>query len=208
VLASYGTGAIMAVPAHDQRDFEFARKFGLSIKLVVQPAGQHISADDLTEAWPEEGVMVNSGPLDGVPAGKGAGESVKTAIAWLEERGKGKGTINYRLRDWLISRQRYWGTPIPMIHRHDGSIVPVPAEQLPVLLPEIDDYLPKGRSPLASADQWVNVADPETGAPARRDTDTMDTFVDSSWYFLRYTDAQNAEEIFSKAASARWMPVD
>src|SRR4051812_7293536 len=208
VLMGYGTGAIMAVPAHDQRDFEFARQFGLPIKLVVQPAGQNINADELTEAWPEEGVMVNSGPLDGVPAGKGAGESVKTAIAWLEERGKGKGTINYRLRDWLISRQRYWGTPIPMIHRQDGSIVPVPAEQLPVLLPEIDDYLPKGRSPLASADQWVNVADPETGAPARRDTDTMDTFVDSSWYFLRYTDAQNAEEIFSKAASARWMPVD
>jgi leucyl-tRNA synthetase len=208
VLMGYGTGAIMAVPAHDQRDFEFAKLFGLPIKLVVQPAGQNISADDLTEAWPEEGVMVNSGPLDGVPAGKGAGESVKAAIAWLEERGKGKGTINYRLRDWLISRQRYWGTPIPMIHRQDGSIVPVPEEQLPVVLPEIDDYLPKGRSPLASADQWVNVADPETGAPARRDTDTMDTFVDSSWYYLRYTDAQNAEEIFSKAASARWMPVD
>ena len=152
VLMGYGTGAIMAVPAHDQRDFEFARQFGLPIKLVVQPAGQHISADELTEAWPEEGVMVNSGPLDGVPAGKGAGESVKTAIAWLEERGKGKGTINYRLRDWLISRQRYWGTPIPMIHRQDGSIVPVPEEQLPVVLPEIEDYLPKGRSPLASAD--------------------------------------------------------
>jgi leucyl-tRNA synthetase len=208
VLMGYGTGAIMAVPAHDQRDFEFARQFGLPIKLVVQPAGQDISADELTEAWPEEGVMVNSGPLDGVPAGKGAGESVKTAIAWLEQRGKGKGTINYRLRDWLISRQRYWGTPIPMIHRQDGSIVPVPAEQLPVVLPEIEDYLPKGRSPLASADQWVNVVDPETGAPARRDTDTMDTFVDSSWYYLRYTDAQNPEEIFSKAASARWMPVD
>ncbi|MEO7913216.1 MAG: leucine--tRNA ligase, partial [Roseiflexaceae bacterium] len=208
VLTGYGTGAIMAVPAHDQRDFEFARQFGLPIKLVVQPAGQNISADELTEAWPEEGVMVNSGPLDGMPAGKGAGESVKTAITWLEERGKGKGTINYRLRDWLISRQRYWGTPIPMIHRQDGSIVPVPEEQLPVLLPEIDDYLPKGRSPLASAGQWVNVVDPETGAPALRDTDTMDTFVDSSWYYLRYTDAQNSEEIFSKAASARWMPVD
>ena len=208
VLMGYGTGAIMAVPAHDQRDFEFARQFGLPIKLVVQPVGQNISADELTEAWPEEGVMVNSGPLDGVPAGKGAGESVKAAIAWLEERGKGKGTINYRLRDWLISRQRYWGTPIPMIHRQDGSIMPVPEEQLPVLLPEIEDYLPKGRSPLASADQWVNVADPETGAPARRDTDTMDTFVDSSWYYLRYTDAQNADEIFSKAASGRWMPVD
>jgi leucyl-tRNA synthetase len=208
VLMGYGTGAIMAVPAHDQRDFEFARQFGLPIKLVVQPAGQNISADELTEAWPEEGVMVNSGPLDGVPAGKGADESVKIAIAWLEERGKGKGTINYRLRDWLISRQRYWGTPIPMIHRQDGSIVPVPEEQLPVVLPEIEDYLPKGRSPLASADQWVNVADPETGDPARRDTDTMDTFVDSSWYYLRYTDAQNVDEIFSKAASARWMPVD
>jgi leucyl-tRNA synthetase len=126
----------------------------------------------------------------------------------LEERGKGKGTINYRLRDWLISRQRYWGTPIPMIHRQDGSIVPVPAEQLPVVLPEVEDYLPKGRSPLAAAEEWVSVADPETGAPARRDTDTMDTFVDSSWYYLRYTDAQNADEIFSKAASARWMPVD
>jgi leucyl-tRNA synthetase len=208
VLMGYGTGAIMAVPAHDQRDFEFARQFGLPIKLVVQPEGQNMSADELTEAWPHDGVMVNSGPLDGVLAGKGAGESVKNAIAWLEERGKGKGTITYRLRDWLISRQRYWGTPIPMIHRQDGSIVPVPEEQLPVLLPEIADYLPKGRSPLASAEQWVNVADPETGAAARRDTDTMDTFVDSSWYYLRYTDAQNPEEIFSKVASARWMPVD
>jgi leucyl-tRNA synthetase len=208
VLTGYGTGAIMAVPAHDQRDFEFARQFGLPIILVVQPEGQSISADELTEAWPDEGVMVNSGPLDGVPAGKGAGQSVKAAIAWLEERGKGKGTINYRLRDWLISRQRYWGTPIPMIHRADGSIAPVPEDQLPVVLPEIDDYLPKGRSPLASAEDWVNVTDPETGQPARRDTDTMDTFVDSSWYYLRYTDAQNADEIFSKAAAARWMPVD
>ena len=208
VLTGYGTGAIMAVPAHDQRDFEFARQFGLPIILVVQPEGQSMSADELTEAWPDEGVMVNSGPLDGVPAGKGAGQSVKAAIAWLEERGKGKGTINYRLRDWLISRQRYWGTPIPMIHRADGSIAPVPEDQLPVVLPEIDDYLPKGRSPLASAEDWVNVTDPETGQPARRDTDTMDTFVDSSWYYLRYTDAQNADEIFSKAAAARWMPVD
>jgi len=208
VLMGYGTGAIMAVPAHDQRDFEFAKQFGLPIRLVVQPPGQNGDADALTEAWPHDGVMVNSGPLDGVPAGKGEGESVKAAITWLEQRGKGQGTINYRLRDWLISRQRYWGTPIPMIHRQDGSIVPVPEEQLPVLLPEIDDYLPKGKSPLAAAEGWVNVADPETGAPARRDTDTMDTFVDSSWYFLRYTDAQNDREIFSKAASGRWMPVD
>jgi len=208
VLMGYGTGAIMAVPAHDQRDFEFAKLFGLPIVLVVQPEGQNISADDLTEAWPHEGVMVNSGPLNGVPAGKGEGESVKAAIAWLEEHGKGKGTVNYRLRDWLISRQRYWGTPIPMIHRADGSIVPVPEEQLPVVLPEIDDYLPKGKSPLAAAESWVNVADPETGQPARRDTDTMDTFVDSSWYFLRYCDAQNDKEIFSREAATRWMPVD
>jgi leucyl-tRNA synthetase len=208
VLMGYGTGAIMAVPAHDQRDFEFAKQFGLPIILVVQPEGQSASADELTEAWPHDGVMVNSGPLNGVPAGKGEGESVKAAIAWLEERGKGKGTINYRLRDWLISRQRYWGTPIPMIHRQDGSIVPVPEEQLPVLLPEVDDFLPKGKSPLAAAESWVKVADPETGEPARRDTDTMDTFVDSSWYYLRYTDAQNPHEIFSKATSGRWMPVD
>ena len=208
VLMGYGTGAIMAVPAHDQRDFEFARKFGLPIVVVVQPAGQSLDPDAMTEAWPEEGVMVNSGPIDGVPAGKEEGQSVKAAIAWLEQHGKGKGTINYRLRDWLISRQRYWGTPIPMIHRQDGSIVPVPAEQLPVVLPEITDYLPKGTSPLGAATEWVNVTDPETGQPARRDTDTMDTFVDSSWYFLRFTDARNENEIFSKEAAATWMPVD
>ncbi len=208
VLMGYGTGAIMAVPAHDQRDFEFARQFDLPIRVVVQPEGQNISAAEMTEAWPDEGVMVNSGPLDGVPAGKGEGQSVKAAIAWLEEHGKGKGTINYRLRDWLISRQRYWGTPIPMIHREDGSIVPVPDDQLPVVLPEISDFLPKGKSPLASATDWVNVTDPETGAPARRDTDTMDTFVDSSWYYIRFTDATNDQEIFSTEAAARWMPVD
>ncbi|KAB8142335.1 leucine--tRNA ligase [Chloroflexia bacterium SDU3-3] len=208
VMMGYGTGAIMAVPAHDQRDFDFARKFGLPIKVVVQPEGQSIDPDTLAEAWPDEGVMANSGPLDGIPAGKGEGQSVKAAIAWLEAQGKGKGTTTYRLRDWLISRQRYWGTPIPMIHREDGSIVPVPEEQLPVVLPKIDDYLPKGRSPLASAEDWVNVADPETGRPARRDTDTMDTFVDSSWYYLRFCDAKNEQEIFSKDAATRWMPVD
>ncbi len=208
VLMGYGTGAIMAVPAHDQRDFEFARQFGLPIKLVVQPAGRQISADNLTEPWPDEGVMVNSGPLDGLLAGKGDGQSVKAAIAWLEQHGKGTGTITYRLRDWLISRQRYWGTPIPMIHRADGTVVPVPTDQLPVLLPEIDDYLPKGKSPLAAAESWVNLTDPATGQPARRDTDTMDTFVDSSWYFLRFTDAQNERELFSQAAAGQWMPVD
>jgi leucyl-tRNA synthetase len=152
--------------------------------------------------------MVNSGPLDGIPAGKEEGQSVKAAIRWLEERGKGKGTVNYRLRDWLISRQRYWGTPIPMLHLEDGTIVPVPDEHLPVVLPEITDYLPKGRSPLASDEGWVSTVDPASGRPARRDTDTMDTFMDSSWYFLRFCDAQNDREIFAPEAAAKWMPVD
>jgi leucyl-tRNA synthetase len=208
VLMGYGTGAIMAVPAHDQRDFEFARQFGLDVMPVITRDGATPTGAEMTEAYTGEGgVMVNSGPIDGVPAGKEAGQSVKAAIAWLEERGKGKGTVNYRLRDWLISRQRYWGTPIPMIHTEDGRIVPVPEEQLPVVLPEVDDYLPKGRSPLAAAEEWVNTVDPETGRPARRDTDTMDTFVDSSWYFLRFCDAQNEREIFTRE-SAAWMPVD
>ncbi len=212
VLMGYGTGAIMAVPYGDQRDFEFARQFGLPIIAVVQPEGQPpYDPATMAEAYDGLGLMVNSGPLDGLRNNgeKGrANPAIAAAIDWLEQRGKGRGTIIYRLRDWLISRQRYWGTPIPMIHRADGTIVPVPDEQLPVLLPEIDDFLPKGRSPLASAEDWVNVADPETGQPARRDTDTMDTFVDSSWYYLRYADAQNGQEIFSHEAAARWMPVD
>jgi leucyl-tRNA synthetase len=208
VLMGYGTGAIMAVPAHDQRDFEFARQFNLPIRLVVQPPGQALDEAALTEPWPHEGVMINSGPLDGVQAGKEDGQSVKAAIAWLEQQGKGRSRVIYRLRDWLISRQRYWGPPIPMLHREDGSVVPVLTEQLPVLLPEVADYLPKGKSPLAAATEWVNVTDPQTGRPARRDTDTMDTFVDSSWYFLRYCDAHNDDAIFSKEAAARWMPVD
>jgi leucyl-tRNA synthetase len=208
VLMGYGTGAIMAVPFGDQRDLEFARHFGLSVIAVIEPPAGPLDPATMTEAWPGEGIMINSGPLDGIPAGKGDGQSVKAAIAWLEANGRGKGTIIYRLRDWLISRQRYWGTPIPMIHREDGSIVPVPDDQLPVLLPQVDDFLPKGRSPLAAAEEWVAVTDPETGRPARRDTDTMDTFVDSSWYFLRYTDAQNDKEMFSREAAGRWMPVD
>jgi leucyl-tRNA synthetase len=208
VMMGYGTGAIMAVPAHDQRDFEFARKFNLPVRVVVMPNDQALDGDTMSEAWPGDGVMANSGPLNGVPAGKEEGQSVKAAIKWLEENKRGKGTVTYRLRDWLISRQRYWGTPIPMIHRQDGSIVPVPEEELPVRLPEISDYLPKGTSPLGSATEWVNVTDPETGEPARRDTDTMDTFVDSSWYYLRFCDARNDNEIFSKDAVKQWMPVD
>jgi len=205
VLMGYGTGAIMAVPAHDQRDFDFARHFGLDIIVVVQPEGTHLDGSTMTESMPGDGVMVNSGPLDGLPAGKGDGQSVKAAIAWLTANGKGKGTITYRLRDWLISRQRYWGAPIPMLYLEDGTMVPDP--RLPVELPEVADYLPKGKSPLATATEWVHTTDPVSGKPARRDTDTMDTFVDSSWYFLRYADAQNDQEIFSKDAITRWMPV-
>ncbi len=208
VLMGYGTGAIMAVPAHDERDFEFARQFGLPVRVVVQPPDATLDGDTMTEAWPGDGVMVNSGPINGIPAGKGEGQSVKATIAWLEANGKGKGTVTYRLRDWLISRQRYWGTPIPMLHMPDGTIKPLPEDQLPVVLPEVQDYLPKGKSPLAAAEEWVNTIDPETGQPARRDTDTMDTFVDSSWYFLRFCDAKNDREIFSREAAHRWMPVD
>ena len=212
VMMGYGTGAIMAVPYGDERDFEFARTFGLPIVAVIAPEGQAaFDGDTMAEAYDGPGTMVNSGPLNGIVSNGEKGRknpAIAAAIDWLVEHGVGKGTITYRLRDWLISRQRYWGTPIPMIHRADGSVVLVPEEQLPVVLPQIDDYLPKGKSPLASASAWVHVADPETGAPALRDTDTMDTFVDSSWYFLRFTDAQNGREMFSKQEAAKWMPVD
>lgn len=208
VLMGYGTGAIMAVPAHDQRDFEFARKFSLPVQVVVQPEGASLEGDTLTEAWPGAGIMVNSGPLDGVVAGKGEGESVQRAIAWLEAEGRGNREVNYRLRDWLISRQRYWGVPIPVVHCPDCGIVPVPDEQLPVELPANVEFSGRGASPLAQLKDWVSVPCPTCGTPARRETDTMDTFIDSSWYFLRYSDARNGEQIFDPAQVNDWMPVD
>ncbi|HEY9877460.1 MAG TPA: leucine--tRNA ligase [Leptolyngbyaceae cyanobacterium] len=208
VLMGYGTGAIMAVPAHDQRDFAFARKFGLPVKVVVQPADQALDGDTMTEAWPGEGSMVNSGPLDGIPAGKGEGQSVQAAIAWLEAQGKGKGEANYRLRDWLISRQRYWGVPIPVIHCPSCGSVPVPDDQLPVLLPEDVEFSGRGGSPLSKLEHWVNVPCPSCGEAAKRETDTMDTFIDSSWYFLRYADARNEGQVFDKAKVNDWLPVD
>ncbi|MEM0979433.1 MAG: leucine--tRNA ligase, partial [Cyanobacteria bacterium P01_H01_bin.58] len=208
VLMGYGTGAIMAVPAHDQRDFEFARKFGLDVKVVVQPEGESLDGSTLAEAWPGEGVMVHSGPLDGIPAGKGKGQSVAKAIAWLEAEGKGQGQANYRLRDWLISRQRYWGVPIPVIHCPSCGIVPVPDEQLPVELPEDVEFSGRGTSPLSQLEHWVNVPCPTCGEPAKRETDTMDTFIDSSWYFLRYADAKNEGAIFDPAKASDWLPVD
>lgn len=208
VLMGYGTGAIMAVPAHDQRDFEFARKFDLPVKVVVQPEGETLDGDTLTTAWPGDGVMVNSGPLDGTPAGKGEGQSVAAAIAWLEQNGKGQGEVNYRLRDWLISRQRYWGVPIPVIHCADCGMVPVPDDQLPVLLPEQVEFSGRGPSPLAKIGDWVNVPCPTCGQTAKRETDTMDTFIDSSWYFLRYADARNEGQVFDPAQVNDWLPVD
>jgi leucyl-tRNA synthetase len=217
VLMGYGTGAIMAVPAHDQRDFEFARKFGLPIKRVVQPPEGSLSSTDrasgtesseLQAAWTGEGVMINSGPLDGIPVGKGPGQSVERAIAWLEAQGLGEKQINYRLRDWLISRQRYWGCPIPVIHCPHCGIVPVPEKDLPVLLPEDVELTGRGGSPLAQLEDWVKVKCPTCGAEARRETDTMDTFICSSWYFLRFSDARNDQEIFRKDRVNAWLPVD
>jgi leucyl-tRNA synthetase len=208
VLMDYGTGAIMAVPAHDQRDFEFAKKFNLPIKVVVQPKDQSLDAATMTAAYADEGFMVNSGTLDGVSAGKGKGQSVEAAIAFLESNGRGKGTSNYRLRDWLVSRQRYWGAPIPIIHCPDCGAVPVPDADLPVALPEDVEFSGKGGSPLSKLESWVNVPCPSCGTPAQRETDTMDTFLDSSWYFLRYPDAKNDQAVFDRDKVNDWMPVD
>ncbi|HEY9639532.1 MAG TPA: leucine--tRNA ligase [Coleofasciculaceae cyanobacterium] len=208
VLMGYGTGAIMAVPAHDQRDFEFAKTFNLPIKLVVQPPDQSLDSDALTQAYPDAGVMVNSGPLDGIAAGKGTGQSVEAAIQWLEANGKGTGTVNYRLRDWLISRQRYWGSPIPVIHCPSCGTVAVPDADLPVLLPEAVEFSGRGPSPLSKLESWINVPCPSCGTPARRETDTMDTFMCSSWYYLRYPDARNDKQAFDPQKVNDWLPVD
>jgi leucyl-tRNA synthetase len=205
VLAEYGHGAIMAVPAHDQRDLDFARKFDLPVRVVV-----HTGEADPGEtgvATPGEGELVNSGPLDGLTKSS----AIPRITEILEERGLGKAAVNYRLRDWLISRQRFWGTPIPIIHCEACGEVPVPDEQLPVRLPEDlrgADLAPRGVSPLAAAAEWVNVECPKCGGPAKRDTDTMDTFVDSSWYFLRYCSPDYADGPFDVEQVRRWMPID
>ena len=203
VLADYGTGAIMAVPAHDQRDLDFARAFGLDVRVVVD-AGEDPAVTGVATA--DDGPHVNSGPLDGL----GKQEAIEAMLEVLGERGTGKASINYRLRDWLISRQRYWGTPIPIIHCEACGEVPVPDEQLPVLLPSTDglDLKPKGTSPLGGATEWASVPCPACGAPATRDADTMDTFIDSSWYYLRYADPNNAEAAFDPKKVAEWLPVD
>jgi leucyl-tRNA synthetase len=204
VLMDYGTGAIMAVPAHDERDFAFAEKFDLPIVHVVAPPGGEVEPGVAYVSHAADDVLVNSGPFTGLSSP----EAKEAVVAALGERGLGHPAVNYRLRDWLLSRQRYWGCPIPMIHCGACGIVPVPESELPVLLPEIDDYLPKGRSPLAAAEDWVNTTCPSCGGPALRETDTMDTFVDSSWYFLRYTDPHNTEAPFDRGLVDYWLPVN
>lgn len=200
VLASYGTGAIMAVPAHDERDYEFARKFGLEIKEVV--SGGNIEK----EAYVGDGLHVNSGFLDGL----GLDEAIEKMNDWLEKEGHGKRKVTYRLRDWLFSRQRYWGEPIPIIHWEDGTMTAVPEEQLPVLLPETDEIKPSGtgESPLANITDWLHVEDPETGKKGRRETNTMPQWAGSCWYFLRFIDPDNDKELADKELLENWLPVD
>ena len=199
VLYEYGTGAVMGVPAHDTRDFKFANQYQLPIKVVI------VDDDELplTEAYTEPGIMINSESFNGMNSIKGKAAIIRAA----EDAGCGKARVQYRLRDWLISRQRYWGAPIPVIHCPTCGTVPVPASDLPVLLPENVEFTGKG-SPLAKMEEWVNVPCPSCGTPGKRETDTMDTFIDSSWYFLRYPDAQNQEQIFDTAKTNDWMPVD
>jgi len=213
VLMEYGTGAIMAVPGHDERDYAFARAYELPIRRVIEgPASAAPDADpsaaETTEQglpYTGDGLLVNSHPdFDGMPNR----EALSAIVAWLDREGKGHASVNYRLRDWLISRQRYWGCPIPIVNCERCGIVPVVEDELPVELPDIEDYTPKGRSPLEGAEDWVNTKCPECGGRARRETDTMDTFVDSSWYFLRYCDASNDQAAWDPAALREWMPVD
>ena len=204
VLAEYGTGAIMAVPAHDERDFEFARKYGLPIRVVVESDETPTDPAAPELATTNYGRLVNSGPW----TGQHAPEVMPKMIADAEQRGIGKGEVQYRLKDWGISRQRYWGTPIPVIHCDRDGIVAVPFEDLPVELPKVAHFTGRGDSPLAQVSEWVNVKCPKCGGAARRETDTMDTFVDSSWYFLRFCDPHNRELPFDPAKAAYWMPVD
>lgn len=224
VLADYGHGAIMAVPAHDQRDLDFARRFDLPVRVVVDTNAPITGAipvivdGEVPEELPPldpagtgialhgDGRMINSGPLDGLSKAN----AIRRMIELLEAAGTGRAARNFRLRDWLISRQRFWGTPIPIIHGENGELIPVPEDQLPIELPSTEglDLAPKGSSPLGGAEDWVNVVNPVDGTPARRDPDTMDTFVDSSWYFLRFLDPHDDTRAFDPAEAEKWAPVD
>ena len=204
VLATYGTGAIMAVPAHDQRDFEFAQKFNLAIKMVICPNYPKPTCPILDEAYEGEGYLVDSGGFNGMTSEK----AKKEIIDWLAKKGLAKNKTAYRLRDWIISRQRYWGAPIPIIYCQKCGEVPVPEKDLPVKLPEIVDFKPKGKSPLASSEKFVNTRCPQCRGKAKRETDTMDTFICSSWYYLRYADPKNSKNFASPEKLEKWLPVD
>lgn len=205
VLASYGTGVVMGVPAHDTRDFAFAKKYDVPIKVVINPKDHELNPEEMTDAYTEEGIMVNSGDFNGMPSPEGI---IKVSEA-VEKLGVGKRTVNYKLRDWLVSRQRYWGAPVPIVHCEHCGLVPVDEKDLPVLLPKGDiDFIPKGRSPLADCEEFMNTTCPKCGRPAKRDADTLDTFVCSSWYHIRYTDPHNDKMPFSKENADKWCPVD
>ncbi len=204
VLMEYGTGAIMAVPGHDSRDYEFAQKFALPVVRVIEGTDPEAARDEAGLPYPGDGVMMASGRFDG----QGNRDAYEEIVGWLASEDRGRPAVNYRLRDWLVSRQRYWGAPIPVVYCEECGIVPVPDDQLPVELPEIEDYAPQGKSPLAAAADWVATECPRCDGPARRETDTMDTFVDSSWYFIRYLDPRNHEVAWDRAAADHWLPVD
>jgi leucyl-tRNA synthetase len=204
VLRDYGTGAIMAVPAHDRRDFDFARTFDLPVRQVVRPRDAEVDESEPYVEHTDDEVLINSGEFDGMAAPDGG----RAIVEQLEAKGLARSTVSYRLRDWGFSRQRYWGCPIPVIYCDECGIVPVPESELPIVLPEIEDYKPKGRPPLAQAEEWVNVACPRCGGPGKRETETMDTFVDSSWYFLRYCDPHNDAAPFDREIVDYWNPVD
>ncbi len=204
VLGEYGTGAIQAVPAHDQRDFEFAKKYDLPIEVVIQPDGEPLAGDTLAAAYIDYGRLVDSGKFSGLTSA----EAIQHMGAFVEQQGIGQRTVQFRLKDWGISRQRYWGTPIPMIYCDACGIVPVPDDQLPVVLPKVAQFTGRGDSPLAQVLEFINTTCPKCGKPATRETDTMDTFVDSSWYFYRFCDSQNDRQAFDPAKVKYWLPVD
>jgi leucyl-tRNA synthetase len=206
VLSSYGTGIVMGVPAHDQRDFEFAQKYHIPIKVVINPPGEELTIEKMESAYEEPGTMVNSGEFSGLDSVKG----IEKTIEYAEEKEIGRRKTTYRIRDWLISRQRYWGAPIPMIHCEKCGIVPVPEHDLPVLLPDESkvDFIPKGRSPLEDVPGFYHTECPKCKTKAHRDVDTIDTFLDSAWYFLRYLSPHDSEEIFKREEAEKWLPVD
>lgn len=202
-LMDYGTGAVMAVPAHDQRDFDFAKKYDLPIKVVISPRDHDLDPEKMSRAFVDEGTMVNSGDFDGIDSS----DAIEDISRFLEEKGWGERTTSFKLKDWLISRQRYWGTPIPIVYCEDCGALPVPENELPVKLPKDVDFSYEG-NPLETSESFVNCRCPKCGKDARRDTDTMDTFVDSSWYFLRFTEDDRMDKIFDKSKASYWMPVD